>query len=142
MSPNRPAYVVDTNVIVSALLLPGGIPRQALDAARADGDLLVSRALLLELDAVLRRPKFDRYLLPQERSRFFIALVRESRLVEVTAHVDACRDPKDNAILELAADGGATHIITGDSDLLTLGSFQGTAILTPERFLHYRAHLT
>ena len=52
--------VIDTSVIVSALLLPRSVPRQAFDAAASRGNLLVSEATVAELDDVLRRPKFDR----------------------------------------------------------------------------------
>jgi uncharacterized protein len=54
--------VIDTGVVVSALLLPRSVPRQAFDAAASHGNLLVSEATIAELDEVLRRPKFDRYI--------------------------------------------------------------------------------
>jgi len=47
----------------------------------------------------------------------------------------ACRDPKDNKFLELAVAGEATHIVTGDSDLLVLNPFRDIAVLTPSEFL-------
>lgn len=127
--------VVDTTVVVSAVLLPRSVPRQAFDRAAAAGPLLISAATVAELDQVLRRPKFDRYLREEERLEFLAALVREAELVEVTASVTACRDPKDDKFLELAVSGRATHIITGDADLLSLHPFRGVAILTPAQFI-------
>ena len=91
--------------------------------------------MLRELDEVLSRPKFDRYLLREERERFLQAFIHEAALVEVTEHVEVCRDPKDNAVLELAKSGKATHIVTGDDDLLVLNPFLGVAIMTPDQFL-------
>ena len=62
-------------------------------------------------------------------------LVYESELVEITEVVNACRDPKDDKFLELAVSGRATHIISGDDDLLALHPFRGIAILTPQDFV-------
>ena len=55
-------------------------------------------------------------------------------MIEVTEAIRACRDPKDNRILELAVDGNADFIVTGDADLLVLNSFRGVRILTPATF--------
>ncbi|HEV7798613.1 MAG TPA: PIN domain-containing protein, partial [Pyrinomonadaceae bacterium] len=56
-------FVLDTNVIVSALLLPVSVPRQAFDKALAEGKLPVSVPVILELADVLSRKQFDKYLL-------------------------------------------------------------------------------
>ena len=64
--------------------------------------------------------------------------MRESELVEVTAAVSACRDPKDYKFLELALSGAATHIISGDGDLLALHPFRGITILSPHDFVAER----
>jgi hypothetical protein len=61
--------VLDTNVIVSALLFPESVPGQAFIEARTRGDLLLSADAVTEVAEVLRRPKFDRYVLPEERDR-------------------------------------------------------------------------
>jgi uncharacterized protein len=79
--------------------------------------------------------KFDRYLSEEQREAFLIALVQSSTLVEVTKTITACRDPKDNMLLELAVSGKADVIVTGDTDLLVLHPFKKIAILQPEAFL-------
>ena len=80
--------------------------------------------------------QFNRYLTEEERLEFLVGLlVRDSELVEVTVALSVCRDPKDNKFLELAVGGSATHIISGDGDLLALHPFRGIAILTPQDFL-------
>ena len=56
------SFVLDTGVLVSALLLPRSVPRQAFDRVFADGVVLASVATIDELDDVLRRPKFDSYV--------------------------------------------------------------------------------
>lgn len=127
--------VIDTGVAVSAVLLPRSVPRQAFDAAAARGKLLVSEATVAELDEVLRRPKFNKYVPEEKRLEFLAALVRVGKLVEVTEVVTACRDAKDNKFLELAVSGRAGQILSGDDDLLALHPFRGIAVLTPQAFL-------
>jgi hypothetical protein len=126
--------VIDTGVAVSAVLLPRSVPRQAFDAA-AGGKLLVSEATIAELDEVLRRPKFDKYVPEEKRLEFLAALVRVAELVKVAEVVTACRDAKDDKFLELAVSGRASHIVSGDDDLLVLHPFRGIAVVTPQAFL-------
>lgn len=95
----------------------------------------MSLSLLKELQAVLSRPKFDRYVTREEREQFLAALLHEAVLVEVTAQVQVCRDPKDDQVLDAAINGQATCIITGDADLLALHPFRGISILSPGDFL-------
>ena len=130
--------VLDTNVAVSAALLPRSTPRRAFDLVLEYSTFLMSVATLAELNEVLRRPRFDRYLSEEERLAFLAAVVRESELVEVTAVVSVCRDPKDDKFLELAVSGAATHIISGDDDLLALHPFRGVAIISPQDFVSER----
>ncbi|MGB6042257.1 MAG: putative toxin-antitoxin system toxin component, PIN family [Pirellulales bacterium] len=127
--------VIDTGVVVSAVLLPRSAPRQAFDAAAAHGRLLVSDATIAELNDVFRRPKFDKYLSESHRVEFLATLVAEAEAVDVVDVVTDCRDPKDNKFLELGASGKATHIISGDSDLLVLHPFRGVTIVNPQSFL-------
>lgn len=127
--------VFDTNVIVSAALLAGSVPRQAFDKALEEGKILISVPALLELAEVLSREKFEKYLLEEERMRFLIALLKEVELVEVTEEVAACRDAKDNKFLELAISGQADCIVSGDDDLLVLSPFREIPILKPREFL-------
>lgn len=127
--------ILDTNTVVSALLLPASLPRQALRLAQRAGRLLVSAATLAELTETLRGPKFDRYITEADRFTFLAALLRDADLVDVTATVADCRDPKDNKFLELAVSGHGSHLLTGDQDLLILHPFGDTAILTCRQFL-------
>ena len=132
--------IMDTGVIVSGLLLPNSVPRLAFDRALALGRLLVSEHTITELDDVLRRSKFDRYLSEAKRLEFLAGMVHEAELIVVTDNVTACRDPADNKFLELAMSGGASHIVTGDSDLLALHPYRGVAIVSPQVFLQELSH--
>jgi putative PIN family toxin of toxin-antitoxin system len=127
--------VLDTGVVVSAARLPRSVPRQAFDRAFARGTVLVSEATIDELNQVLRRRKFDRYVLEAERLEFLATFVRDITLVDVTAVVTVCRDPKDNKFLALAVSGNTTCIISGDDDLLVLHPFRGIPIITPRQFV-------
>jgi uncharacterized protein len=130
--------VFDTNVLVSALLIPDSIPRHALNLALRKGRVLLSFAALAELDEVLSRKKFLRYVDEKDIRGFLAALTREAEWVEVDVRITTCRDSKDDKFLELAVSGKATHIISGDGDLLALSPFQGIEILSPDRFLRPR----
>lgn len=135
MTTSNQRIVLDTNVIVSAVLMKQSVARQAFDKARTDGVLLLSPATLDELNSVLRREKFDKYLREEERLQFLGALVSEATFVEVTVTITDCRDPKDNKFLEVAVSGNADWIISGDQDLLILDPFHEISIISPRAFL-------
>lgn len=127
--------VLDTNVVISAMLLPLSAPRQAVNRALQNGRVLISAVTMTEMDEVIHRPKFDPYLTEEERIEFLTTLVHEAELVNVVDTVTDCRDQHDNKFLELAVSGRATHIVTGDANLLVLHPFRGIAILSPTAFL-------
>ena len=133
--PSKPLYVFDANAIISAVLLPGSTPRRAFDKACARGRILLSEPIITELDDVLRRPRFEKYIREDERIHFLVALLREAHIARVTETVVDCRDPKDNKYLALAHDAQAACIVTGDKDLLVLNPYRGISILTPRQFL-------
>ena len=64
-------------------------------------------------------------------------LRHKAEIINITEKIDICREPKDNKFLELAISGNATHIITGDKDLLEFHPFRGIPILTPKQFLEF-----
>jgi uncharacterized protein len=127
--------ILDTGVLISAVLLPRSIPRQAVDLSFAQGIVLASADTIDELDEVLRPPKINRYLREEERLLFLAAFIRDAEVVNVTENLAECRDPKDNKFLELAVSGKASCIVSGDRDLLALNPFRGVAILTPQEFI-------
>ena len=124
-------FVVDTNVIVSALLFKRSIPFQAVKIAEK-GIILHSESTLAELREVLNRRKFDKYLQIEERQKFLIKFFDTSRRILIQETISICRDAKDNKFLELAVNVDAKFIITGDQDLLILNPFRGINIITPE----------
>jgi len=128
-------FVVDTNVLVSHLLLPESVPGQALMVALSLGDMLVSDSTLTELATVINRPKFDKYISKPDRRKFFEVLAPLCINVEIIQTIQASRDPKDDKFLEVAINGSADFILTGDTDLLELHPFHEIPIYSPTQFL-------
>jgi putative PIN family toxin of toxin-antitoxin system len=131
----KPRFVLDTNLVVSAVLIKQSISRRAFDKAEQDGQLLLSLAVVDELNEVLKRKKFNKYLTERERLRFLNVLIQKAELIQTTETISVCRDPKDDKFLELAVSGQANVIISGDQDLLVLHPFRGITIVNPRQFL-------
>jgi uncharacterized protein len=127
--------VLDTNLIVSAVLLPSSLSRHAFDAAVEMGVVIVTEATVTEVTEVLHRPRFDRYLLLEERLQFLSHFISNVLVVVVTETITDCRDAKDNKFLEAAIAGSASHLITGDDDLLVLDPYRDVTILNARTFL-------
>jgi uncharacterized protein len=127
----RERIVADSNVLISGLLLPSSVPGQAVRKAVAKELLLVSEATMNELADVLARARFDRYISLEDRKQFLRLLGRLAEFVPIIYPVRECRDPKDDKFLELAINGRAELILTGDEDLLMMNPWRGVAILPP-----------
>ena len=116
--------VVDTNVFVSSLLTPRS----------------TSRVILTKITAVVSvfaRPKF-RLFVPEKKVADLVTLIHQSaRIVKPRMRVHACRDPKDNAMLECALEGGVSAIISGDRDIQVLSPFRGIPVFGPKEFLSW-----
>lgn len=132
---NLKRYVVDTNVLISAVLLSNSKAQLAFDYALESGYLLVSENTLFEFRSVLSRSKFERYKSLTERLFFYEIFVQSVQIVNIVEKVTECRDPKDNKFLEVAVNGKADTIVSGDSDLLILHPFRGIEILSVNDFL-------
>jgi putative PIN family toxin of toxin-antitoxin system len=132
---DSPRIVIDSNTLVSRLLLPSSTPSQAVSKAVKSGIILQSEGTLEELANVLSRKKFDRYVSIEDRQKFLRLLARISEFVEIVRRIKVCRDPKDDKFLELVANGSADYLLTGDKDLLELNSFENVPILTSKEFL-------
>jgi len=131
--------VLDANVMVSAILSPRGTPAQILHAWRAGRfDLVLSQAILVEIGRVLRYPRIARrHRWPEERLQVFLDDLAYAAILAPGALTLAVitNDPPDNRYLECAVEGEASYIVSGDDDLLKLGTYEGISILTPRAFL-------
>ena len=130
--------VADTNTIVSGLLWYGN-PRQVLDAARTGVITLATSApLLAELAEVLQRPKFaQRLARANVTSRTLVfGYAALARLVVPTAIVPVIEaDPDDDAVLACAVAARTEAVVSGDSDLLALASYEGIPIITAAQLM-------
>jgi putative PIN family toxin of toxin-antitoxin system len=128
-------FVFDTNTLISAALFMTSVPRQAVDKALLTGSLLVSEATSLEIVTVFLRPKFDRYIERVQRELFLATFLQQTDLITISETIRACRDAKDDKFLEVAVNGNADIIVTGDDDLLVLHPFRTISIVSPRDFI-------
>ena len=128
--------VVDTNVFVSQLLRFDSAPGRAAEKATHTAVLLVSLPTMNELADILAKAKFDPYVTREQRAQFIRLIANTAEFVPVIHRVRECRDPKDDKFLEVALNGRADLIITGDADLLALHPWREIAILTPADYLN------
>lgn len=130
--------VIDTNVLVSALIRRQGASGQVLQHLR-DGNftILYSVPLMVELVNVLSRPRIQsKYHIQADDIIALINMIRlRGELVSPNQKIEACRDPKDNRFLEAAVEGKADTIVSGDADLLELREFEAIPILSVKEFL-------
>jgi len=125
--------VVDTNVIVSALVF-GGLPRRVFEAVESGRCEFYYSA---EIESETRRVLHDKFGWGGERlDRYLPVLWGLGERVTPRRRVNAVKeDPEDNRILECAFAAGADVIVSGDGHLLRLNAHEGIAILTPRQFL-------
>jgi putative PIN family toxin of toxin-antitoxin system len=125
--------VIDTNIWISYLL--GGL-LQRIDEKILSKEIkaVVSDETLKELSEVLSRPRFKNIFTAERIKELFSLLDSYAIVVSPSQKVSACRDEKDNFLLEVALEGKADYLITGDEDLLVLNVFHNTKIVRPKDF--------
>lgn len=128
--------VLDTNVLVSALISPGGGSARLLLELRSGAfELILSPLLLAELREVLRRDKFRRYVSEAEADAY-VALIRSEGVVRADPGPSLqpiSPDPDDEYLIDLARDAGADALVTGNAHLLELRAI--IPVMTPAEFL-------
>ena len=132
---NNKKYVCDTNVLLSSLFSEKSPPAQAIKQIRLNGFFAFSSETFAELEEVLSRPKFDKYISKETRETFIKQIKALSIWYEIYQKVDFCRDPKDNKFLDVAIASYSDYLITGDEDLLVLENIGNTSIITPRTFI-------
>ncbi len=128
--------VLDTDVLVSALISPGGPSAALLLELRAGAfELVVSPLLLEELEDVLARPKLRTWVTPAEAAAY-LAVIREESILYADpppSGAALCADPDDEFLIDLARSAGADAIVSGDRHLLDLRPM--LPVLSPAEFL-------
>ncbi len=130
--------VVDTNVLISAFVFPGGSPEAVYRLALVGAfDLVTSPPLLLELGRILQQKFQWEPTMAEDAVR---QVARIGTIVEPATSVsDIEDDPADNRVLEAAAESDADAIVSGDRHLLDLGTWRGIPILPPALFIAEQA---
>jgi len=122
---NRPRIVVDTNILISAAIVPNSAPDKLIKAwQKKQFILLTPSEQLEEIKDVSERKRFEIYELFKERVEelietlgFAAERIHPVSIKDIPIH---CRDPKDDFLLATALGGNADYLITGDKDLLVL----------------------
>jgi putative PIN family toxin of toxin-antitoxin system len=130
--------VLDANVFVSALISSRGAPAQVVDAwLTGRFDVVISAAILTELQRVLAYDRLRKYARIREASAEFVELISSQALwVEPAATISVIEDdPSDNRYLECAVGGNAEYVVSGDGHLLDVGEHRGIRILSPTAFV-------
>lgn len=132
MVRNKTKVVLDTNVVISAIVF-GGVPKEVLGLVlKGEFVGVTSMTLMAELSEVVHKKfpfkKLDlEYLEELMKSDFEVVNPRSS--------LKAVRDDDDNRVLEAAVAGDCQYVVTGDEDLLALEDYKKIKILTPAEFL-------
>ena len=126
--------VIDTNVFISAALKDRSPPSDAVHLAAERDLFLKSTTTEQELFITLARPRLAP-LIPPLFQDWLEDVLGAAELVPITERIIACRDPKDDKFLELAVNGRADLIVSGDADLLALNPFRSIPIITPAAFV-------
>jgi len=126
--------IIDTNLLISFLITKklNELDKLFLDKGAI---LLLSQELLLEIINVINRPKFKKFFSEEETAQLLETFDQYGRLIAIKSDISLCRDKKDNFLLNLAVDGKADYLLTGDKDLLVLEKINKTLILSWSDFL-------
>ena len=133
MIPER--VVIDTNVLICAALLPGATPSRLVACVLEHQRLLFSEQTFEVLRTRLHRPKFDRYLSLDDRKLLLHDFNAAADWVALDEVSSFSRDQDDDKFVQTALNGGARWQVSGDADLLCLGSVQTVQIITPAQAL-------
>jgi len=134
MRSKKNRIIIDTNLWISFLITKDLLSLDRL-FSNANTVLLFSKELLEEFIEVANRPKFKSYFSSIDLQELLIQIKGHGELIVVDSSTNICRDPKDNFLLALAKDGNASHLITGDKDLLDLKKFGRTQITTIKKYI-------
>ena len=126
--------VLDTNIFVSAALKDKSLPAIAVHLASGRGVVLKSVATEHQLFEVLARAHLAS-LVASTMLSWFTKILAAAELVAITERILACRDPTDDKFRELAVNGRADIIVTGDADLLVLNPFRNISVVTLAAFV-------
>ncbi len=127
--------VVDVNLWIS-FLISDSFSRLEHLLTNGAVTILHSEDFLAEYRSTIYKPKLQKRFGTEAATEMLAQLVDNGEFIAVVSTVSVCRDPKDDYLLELSRDGRADYLLTGDKDLLSLETFEGTRICTLTGFLN------
>jgi putative PIN family toxin of toxin-antitoxin system len=133
MKTPKNRVIIDTNLWIS-FLLTRDLSKFDKIIASNKVTIIFSQELLDEFVEITQRSKFRKYFDLEDVEELLIKIKNRASFIDVTSIATACRDVKDNFLLALAVDGNATHLITGDKDLLVLEKYGSTHVLTVNEY--------
>ena len=126
--------VIDSNLFISSIF--GKITSKLVqDIVLKKFELVTSQKQIQEICGVLRRPKFQNKISEKQINELEQIIIKHGIIVDTPGIIFDCRDPKDNFILEMAVNGKANIIVTGDSDLLELNPYREIKIIKFSEFI-------
>jgi putative PIN family toxin of toxin-antitoxin system len=134
--------VLDTNMLASGAISATGTVSRILDAWRSGQfRVIVSEPILEKLERTFQKPYFRRHLTDKQSSRFIKLLQRRAAVSPITVSVHGiATHPEDDLILATAVSAKANYLVTGDTKLQHVGTYQDVTILSPRRFLEILKH--
>jgi uncharacterized protein len=134
--------VLDTNILASGAISTDGTLRAIVDAWRRGAfKVIVSTPILEELHHTFQKPYFRRYLTEKLSSRFLNLLQKRATVCPITVSVHGiATHPEDDMIVATAVSAKADYLVTGDTKLQGIGTYNAVTILSPKRFLETLTH--
>jgi len=128
--------VIDTNILVSALIAPAGKPAAIIDAWLDGKFVLLTCAMHVdELRSTLHKPRIADLIKPYKAGRLVNQIKKLAEYVDPLPRVERSSDPTDDFLLSMSEGGKADYLVTGDkSGLLALGRHKTTRILSAKEF--------
>ena len=133
MPTNKIRVIVDTNIWISSLIGHQLLHLREL-LSYPEIELVVTERLIQEIIVVAQRPKFTRYFRVEDVNLLHEWMEQNMVNVPLGDIPSRCRDPKDDYLLELAVQSKAIYLVSGDSDLLEMGTIGDCRIMTVKQF--------
>jgi putative PIN family toxin of toxin-antitoxin system len=136
MKNSKAAYIViDTNVLISAAILPKSKIGTLLEIIVERFVIAQNESTFAELESRIQRDKFDRYFGDNGRIVFLTRLAQAIEHFPINTQIQISRDADDDKFIGLAMDSGAKILISGDLDLKDIKTYKGIEILSPAQFM-------
>lgn len=135
MTSEIPTIVIDTNVLISAGILPRSRLADILVIVAGQFVMAQNEATWNELISRIEREKFDRYFGDSGRLAYLSKLAQLVQFFDAVSEEQVSQDPDDDKFVSLALDAGAKIIVSGDRDLMDIKAHKGIEIMPPSAFL-------